>query len=124
MNSDFAVLLNCMDGRTQLPAINWIRDNFRVKYVDIISEPGIDKVICGEDENFINSLKYKMDISINSHGASMAFIVGHYDCAANKVDKITHIEQIKKSVCIIKKLYNNIEVIGLWINENFEVEKI
>jgi len=124
LSNSFAVLLNCMDGRTQLPAINWIRDNFNVKYVDIISEPGIDKVICDEDENFINSLKYKMNISINSHGASTAFVAGHYDCAANAVNKMQHLKQIKKSVSIIKNLYEDIEVIGIWINEKFEVEKI
>ncbi|MEY8000203.1 carbonic anhydrase [Clostridium sp. Mt-5] len=124
MSKNFCTLLNCMDGRTQLPAINWIRSNFDVEYVDIISEPGIDKVISFQNEDFMNSLYKKMNISLNSHGSSMVFIAGHYDCAANKVDKFQHVDQIKRSVDIIRKLYKNIVVIGLWINENFQVEKV
>lgn len=113
-----------MDGRTQLPAIKWIRNNFDVEYVDIISEPGIDRVLSSENKDFMKSLHNKMDISLNAHGSSIVFIAGHYDCAANKVDKPEHINQIRRSVDIIARLYKNVTVIGLWINENFQVEKI
>lgn len=122
MDKNFATLLNCMDGRTQLPAINWIRNNFNVEYVDIISEPGIDKVIYLKDEKFMKSLEEKLFISLKKHGSKIIFIAGHYDCAANDATKDEHIKHIKASVQIIKKLHSDIKVIGLWINENFEVE--
>ncbi|AND83892.1 hypothetical protein GTH52_08940 [Clostridium tyrobutyricum] len=124
MNKNFATLLNCMDGRTQLPAINWIRNNFNVEYVDIISEPGIDKVLFLKDKVFLASLNKKMDISLNSHDSKMVFIAGHYDCAGNSVDKDEHIKHIKASVKLLKSLYENIPVTGLWINKDFKVEKI
>lgn len=124
MNKDFATLLNCMDGRTQLPAINWIKDNFDVEYVDIISEPGIDKVLFLKDKIFMATLDKKMDISLNSHGSKMIFIAGHYDCAGNDVDKNEHIKHIKSSVDLLKSLYKNVPVTGLWLNESFKVEKV
>lgn len=121
---NFATLLNCMDGRTQLPALNWIRSNYDVEYVDIISEPGMDKVIYLNDKNFMSSLGKKINISLNSHNSRIIFIAGHYDCAANKVDKAIHIKHIKSSVDIIKKIYKNVPVVGLWMGESFKVEKI
>lgn len=122
MDKNFATLLNCMDGRTQLPAINWIRNNFNVEYVDIISEPGIDKLLYLKGETFMKSLEEKLFISLKKHGSKIIFIAGHYDCAANAATKDEHIKQIKSSVQTLKKLYDDVKVIGLWINENFEVE--
>lgn len=124
MNKDFATLLNCMDGRTQLPAITWIMNNFKIKYVDIISEPGMDKLLCNQNVNIMNSLNHKISISLNSHNSKIIFVAGHYDCAANKATKDEHIIQIKKAVNLLKHLYQDITVVGLWINEDFEVEKI
>ncbi|MCH3965018.1 MAG: hypothetical protein LKE46_12180 [Clostridium sp.] len=124
MDGNFATLLNCMDGRTQLPAINWIRENFDVDYVDIISEPGIDRVIAVKDRTFMNSLDKKMDISLNSHGSNIIFVAGHHDCAGNDTDRAGHIRHIKASVEILENLYKGVPVIGLWINEIFEVERI
>ena len=124
MNKNFATLLNCMDGRTQLPAINWIRNNFNVEYVDIISEPGIDKVLFLKDKAFLKDLDKKMDISLNAHGSNTVFIAGHYDCAGNDVDKDEHIKHIKSSVKLLKNLYKDVSVTGLWINEEFKIEKI
>ena len=41
----FATSVSCMDGRIQIPLINWIKENFSVDYVDTITEPGIDKLV-------------------------------------------------------------------------------
>ncbi|MEN6292607.1 MAG: carbonic anhydrase [Methanobacterium sp.] len=38
----FATCLNCIDGRVQLPVINWIMKNYNVKYVDMITKAGMD----------------------------------------------------------------------------------
>ncbi|WP_244835004.1 carbonic anhydrase [Clostridium sp. BJN0001] len=121
-NKKFATLLNCIDGRTQIPAINWIRNNFDIEYVDLITEPGIDKLISLQDKKFMKLLEEKILISLEKHESKMIFIAGHYDCAANDVSKDEHLKQIKASVQIIKKSNKNVRVIGLWINEHFEVE--
>jgi Putative carbonic anhydrase len=38
----FATCLNCIDGRVQIPVIEWITRNKGFKYVDMITKPGID----------------------------------------------------------------------------------
>ncbi len=45
MKKRFGTALNCIDGRTQIPIINWLKENFDVDYVDLITEPGMDKVL-------------------------------------------------------------------------------
>jgi len=37
-----AICLNCIDGRVQLPVIEWIKQNYGVDHVDMITEPGMD----------------------------------------------------------------------------------
>jgi hypothetical protein len=61
----FATCLNCIDGRVQLPAINWITEKYNVKYVDMITEAGIDGFLA--DENLdINSILKQIEILKNS----------------------------------------------------------
>lgn len=118
----FATCLNCIDGRVQLPAINWITEKYNVKYVDMITEAGIDGFLADINSDIDNILK-KIEISISGHGSENIFVVGHYDCAGNPVDDITHKHHINTAVKRIKNLFPDLNVIGLWINENFTVEK-
>jgi len=36
----FCTAVNCMDGRVQLPVINYLKERFSANYVDMITEPG------------------------------------------------------------------------------------
>lgn len=49
MKKVFGTALNCIDGRTQIPIINWMKENFGLDYVDLITEPGMDKVLSQGD---------------------------------------------------------------------------
>jgi carbonic anhydrase len=123
MESKFATCLNCIDGRVQLPVINWITKNFEFDYVDMITEAGIDGLLAENSYNPANVLR-KLAISLGQHDSSKIFIVGHYDCTANPVDENMHKIQIKKSVKRIKNYTLACEVIGLWVNKHFEIEII
>ncbi|AEE14469.1 hypothetical protein Thena_0837 [Thermodesulfobium narugense DSM 14796] len=121
---EFASAINCMDGRTQEPVINWLKANYGVKYVDMITEAGPIKIISeNSDSCIINSIRERLDISIKAHGSKLIAIVGHYDCAKNPESKNVQIKQIRECINIIKEWFE-IEIIGLWVNENWQVEKI
>ena len=124
MEFKFGTTLNCIDGRTQKPVSDWIKENFQVDVVDTITEPGCDKVLPENNSEKINQLKSKVQISINAHKSSVVVIVGHHDCAGNPVSKEEHIEQIKKSAEIIKSWNLPVKVAGLWINDQWKAEKI
>lgn len=122
----FATLINCMDGRAQSPAMSYLKSRFGVDYVDSITEAGPVKII---SENIygtaVGSIKDRVEISSVRHGSKHIAVAGHHDCAGNPVDKSEQVRQIKASVEIIKSWgmdWN--EVIGLWIDENFEVSEV
>ena len=41
----FCTAINCMDGRTQEPVIAFVKKRFGIDCVDMITEPGPDKIL-------------------------------------------------------------------------------
>jgi len=123
MNSKFAACCNCIDGRVQIPVINWITQNYEVDYVDMITEAGMDGLLANYSFDPTHVLS-KLAISINKHDSNLIFIVGHFDCGVNSVDEETHKKQIKKAVERIKNYTLSCRVVGLWVDEYFQVEKV
>ena len=120
----FGTVINCIDGRTQLPVINWLKEKYNLDFVDTITEPGVDKITANKDNEKTEQIKSKVQISINAHGSALIAIAGHHNCAGNPVSKDEHIEQIKKSLDTIKSWNFSAKVIGIWINEKWQVEPV
>jgi len=118
----FGTSITCMDGRIQIPLMKWIKENHSVDYVDTITEPGVDKKVA--DANDLNSIRFKVDISINAHKSNLIVVSGHYDCAGNPVSDDEHISHIKKSVNVINSWNLGVPVIGVWIDGNWNVHPV
>jgi carbonic anhydrase len=115
----FATSVSCMDGRIQIPLINWIKENFSVDYVDTITEPGIDKLVA--DNTDLESIKIKVGISINKHESELIVVSGHYDCAGNPVSNEEHITQIKKGIEVISSWNLGVKVVGVWVDDTWKI---
>ncbi len=118
-----ATCLTCMDGRIQIPVINWIRRSSKVKYVDIISGPGMDGILTrphAQMESILTGIK----ISTQTNRSSHIFVVGHFDCRGNPVSYETHKDQIIAATKKIKTLFSSYPVTGLWVNSKWQVKKI
>jgi carbonic anhydrase len=120
----FATALNCMDGRVQEPVIKFLKEKYKVDFVDMITEPGIDRILVEGDEKILEKIKNKIEISIKKHGSKVVAIVGHTDCAGNPVERKEHLRQIRKGKEILKSMNIKAEILGLWVNENWEVEVV
>ncbi len=122
----FATVITCMDGRIQLPVLNWIIENYDIDYPDVITEAGPIKIIAeNEEAEVIEAIKKRMDISIHKHHSKHIFVVGHYDCAGNPQPEEIQLEQIEKSIKRIKEWgYAKEKIIGLWVDENWEVKRV
>ncbi len=119
----FATAVNCMDGRTQLPVMEYLKETYGVDHVDAVTEPGPIKVLAeGDDLTALESIKRRIDISINKHGSSVIALVGHHDCAGNPVDRSIQESQLRKSVEKIRSWKYDAEIICLYVNEDWSVE--
>lgn len=115
-----------MDGRIQEPVRRWITEKFNVQHVDVITQPGIDGVLAGEDGPHTELIKRMAAISVNAHGSSTIVISGHYDCAGHPVSDEQHMQDIKKAVSVVKSWdsMSGKEVIGIWVNDDWQVEQV
>ena len=122
---NFCTIVNCMDGRVQLPVINYMRKRFGVEYVDSVTEPGPNKILAeNSPPDLVLSILRRVEISVRKHGSKIIAVTGHHDCAGNPASEDEQINQIKKSVLLLKEKFPETEVHGLWINENWEVKGI
>ncbi len=122
---NFCTAINCMDGRIQLAVITYLQKRFNQPYVDMVTEPGPNKVLAEQtNETLLNSIFSRVEISLYKHLSNQIAVVGHYDCAGNPAPKNVQIEHIKKSIEALSQKYPNAEIIGLWVNEKWQVEEV
>lgn len=113
----FATAINCIDGRVQMPVFNWMDLHCQVQYVDMITEPGADKILVSGSQSDIYSIKRKIDVSISGHQSTAIAIVGHHDCLGNPVSREEHFDFIKRSISVIESWEYWVRLIGLYVNE-------
>ncbi len=121
----FVTAINCMDGRVQLPVIEYMKNKFNADYVDMITEAGpIKNLADNSDAVKIESVRFRVEVSVAKHGSKVVAIVGHVGCAGNPVERDIQVEQIKKSIELAKTWGFDAEFFGLFVNERWEVEEI
>lgn len=122
---EFCTAITCMDGRIQLPVIKYLQKKFSAEYVDTITEAGPNLILHKQEEDLvIQSILQRLEISIDVHKSKGIAIVGHYDCAKNPTSKELQREHIKSSIEFIKSYNKGLEIIGLWVDENWAVTEI
>jgi len=124
MGKKFGTALNCIDGRTQIPVIKWLKENFELDYVDLITEPGMDKELSQGQWVETERLRDKAIVSITAHNSNVVAVVGHYDCAANPVNDCQHFQDIAASTYIVKSWGLPVRVVGLWVDEFWRVHVV
>lgn len=121
----FGTSIHCIDGRIQEPIIKYLKDNYSVAYVDTITEPGPCKILAENKDNItINSIMQRAKISIDKHDSKLIAISGHYDCAANPCNEETQRRQIEQSIKFLRSRYPDVDIIGLWIDDNWQVNEV
>lgn len=120
----FGTAINCMDGRVHLPTIDWMTKELGVDYVDIITEPGPDKLLAEGSAEQVASIRTRLELSVEKHGSKHVVIMGHHDCAGNPVPRDTHIVQINEAMRVIESWNLPVTIYGAWINRGWQVEVV
>ena len=101
------------------------KNTYNVKYVDTITEAGPCKILAdNKNKSVLDSIHSRIGVSLEKHQSNLIAISGHHDCAGNPCTPEEQKQQVKQSLKYLKKLYPQTEVIGLWIDSDWEVNAI
>lgn len=113
----FLTVVGCMDGRVQDVMSQMGQEKFGATYPDTITEAGIvGKIANNPSQEFLDGLKFKLSVSVDKHGSKGVLVDGHQECAGNPVSDEQHLEDIRKSVEVVKELIaGKVEVVGVFV---------
>ena len=121
----FCTAINCMDGRTQIPVISYMQKRFDAINVDMITEPGPNKILAeGAGTAAVRSIQARIDISIKKHCTVGMAIVGHADCGGNPVAKPQQLKQLVAARKFLRDTYPDLESIAIWVDLKGNVEEL
>jgi hypothetical protein len=121
----YGTVINSIDGRVQIPVINFLLERFSVSYLDVITELAPHKILAEQaDQGKISAIMQRLNISMLEHGSRQFAVVGHYDCPGNQASRTEQIEQLRQSVAFLQDSYPGIEIIGLWLPSQWRVEEV
>ncbi|NLP06052.1 hypothetical protein GX411_08905 [Candidatus Fermentibacteria bacterium] len=121
----FCTVVNCMDGRVQLPVIRYLQKRFNVKYVDSITEAGPNLIMAGQaDRTVVESILNRVRISVEKHASVGIGLVGHHDCAGNPAKEEEQLRQLIDGVAFLRFHHGGIPVVGLWVDADWQVKEV
>ena len=123
---DFCTVVNCMDGRVQLPVNAFLRERFGAPFVDTVTEPGPNRILGAPDEAdaaLAESVLKRVDISVRKHGSRGIAVAGHHDCAGNPSPKQEQLRQLEAAVRLLRSRFPEAEVLGLWVDPDWRVSE-
>jgi len=123
MKPNFAAVINCMDGRVQDPVNEWMKERTGAKYIDVITEAGPDRIMASTATASRLILR-RILVSRDKHESKHLALVAHHDCAGNPVSKEEHLEHLKQAAKIVTTWNLGMDILLLWVNENWQVELI
>jgi hypothetical protein len=114
---DFGTAISCIDGRVQQPLSDWLKLYCHVRWVDLVTEPGPDKLLAEGPAETIEAVRQKVSFSVRMHHSEVVAVSGHHDCAGNPATTEEHLVQIRRSVEVVAGWDLPVRVVGLWVNE-------
>lgn len=121
-NETFFATIGCMDGRVQKPVAAFGRQKFGAQFPDTITEAGLVGKLAKEepDQELLESIKNKLDISLEKHHSRGVIVHGHQECAAlSGVDDGRNKDYIRKSIEVVRSLSNSsVPVVGAFIRRS------
>lgn len=121
----FCTAINCMDGRTQLPVIEYLKKKWLTDYVDTITEPGPESILSDPGHALVKSIRDRVMISVHKHHSEVVSVVAHGDCAGNPISKDEQLDMLRRAMDIVVGWELNITVVGLWLEgPDWEVQEV
>ncbi|MBN2416011.1 hypothetical protein JXO52_09225 [bacterium] len=121
----FCTAVSCMDGRIQVPVIEYLQLRYNVEYVDMITEAGPNAILTSSDNHALtDSILKRIEISLTAHNSVGIAVAGHHDCTGNPVPKEDQLSHIEESVYFLQKAFPDTGLVGLWVDRNLSVSEV
>ena len=125
MSFKFGTAINCIDGRTQEPVIDFMKHKYGIDGVDMVTFPGMDGILSSSGiADVIAIIRNAVSISIEKHGSRIIAVVGHFDCAGNPGNREHHYTHIDKAVQEVSSWNFDVEIVGLYVNDKGQIEQV
>lgn len=120
----FSTVINCMDGRVQIPVINYLQNRHGVEFVDVVTEAGPVGLLSQRPESGdALSVFRRIEVSMEAHSSKQIAIVAHHDCAGNPVPETEQIQQLHSCLEILAMRYPHMDLLGLWLDRDWRIHK-
>ena len=121
----FGTVVNCTDGRVQMPVLNYLKTNTDITYFDSANEAGPLRTLTKKsDKCRLITLKEQIRTSLEEHGSRFIALVGHHDCTDNPGNRAFQESQMDESLDYLQRSFGTeITYVGLYVNERWEVEE-
>ncbi|HBG29011.1 MAG: hypothetical protein A2Y10_06730 [Planctomycetes bacterium GWF2_41_51] len=121
----FCTAINCLDGRTQEPVVAYLKNHFKVKYVDMITEAGPVQYLADDPSGQIaNSILERTELTIVRHNVVNVAIVAHYNCLGNPVCEKTQKRQLTHARDFLKKKFPKQNIQNFWVDSDWQLNII
>jgi carbonic anhydrase len=121
----FATVVNCMDGRVQQPVLEYCQKKFQAEFIDSITEPGPNRLLAEQtNQALLDSIMARLKISVERHGSNCIAVAGHHDCAGNPTPAPEQEAHTIKAVKFLKEKFSGLRIVGLWVDENWQVQEL
>ena len=119
---DFGTVLICMDGRIQRKVADYLLTVFGVRNLDTITAAGMIRHIASDTDRTPIVLG-DLDVSVDKHGSKNIAVVAHHDCAGNPTSDKVQRDQIVEATSRMEERHPDAEVVGLWVDRNWTIER-
>ena len=121
----FGTLINCSDGRVQYPVMDYLKKSYDIEFFDAANEAGPLLTLTKKtDKCRLISLKEQIRTSLEEHNSRFIALVGHHDCTDNPGDRAFQEKQMNEALDYLQRGFGkDITYVGLYVNENWEVEE-
>ena len=121
----FCTAINCMDGRVQLPVIQYLQKRFNADFVDSVTEAGPNLILSeARNNSSVQSILSRVNISVEHHDSVGIAVVGHHGCTGNPASRNEQVVHIQNAVRFLRQQYKNVEVTGLWVDSRWDVHEV
>lgn len=118
------IVVNCVDGRAQLPVIEFIKREYGVSF-DIITEWNPAYVLAERNTSVeARSIMEKIQLLIKNNNISVLAIASHRGCADDCESGASCSRQLNLSVQYVAKHFPEQKVIGLWVDANGSAKEV